>query len=133
MLADGERWWSLSRRRRRAATWSTVLGALLTMAVAGPLIGWSDWRAVLGLACTVAGFALMATTITAPMVGDRAYPIEPAQPLDKRTRRRAWRCIRRGDTTCAPGGLDLQRIALDWGWEKVRSLRMALWIGLIFL
>jgi hypothetical protein len=133
MLADGERWWSLTPRRRRAATWATVLAALLTMAVAGPLIGWSDWRAVLGLACTVAGFALMTTTITAPMVGDRADRSSPAQPLDKRTRRRAWRCIRKGDTRYAPAGLDLQQVALDWGWEKVRSLRMALWIGLIFL
>lgn len=129
MSSETGRWWSLSPRRRRVAIIATSGSGLLTLVAAGLAAGWSDWRDVVGMVCSVTAIAAIVTTISMPIVDDRRR--NPLLRLDRRTKRRAFRCIRRGDCVGAPVGIDLDQVAFFWGGAQVRSLRLPLPMGLL--
>jgi len=129
MASDTGRWWSLSPRRRMVAVIATAGSGLLTLITAGLAGGWSDWRDVVGIACSVAAIAAIVTTISMPMVDGRRK--SPLWGLDRRTKRRALHCIRHGDPDGAPVGINLEQVAFFWGDAQMRGLRLSLPIGLL--
>lgn len=132
MSSESGRWWSLSSRRRRVAIIATVGSGLLALVVAGWAAGWSDWRDVVGVVCPVVAIAALVTTNRIPpMVDDRRRNL--LLELDRRTKRRALRCIRRGDRDGAPVGISLEQVAFLWGDTQVRSLRVLLPMALLML
>lgn len=128
MSSETGRWWSLSPRRRRVAITATTGSGLLTLVVTSA-VGRSDWRDVVGLACSVTAIAAIVTTISLPIVDDRRT--NPLLGLDRRTKRRALRCIRHGNRDGAPVGVDLEQMAFFWGRAQVRGSRLAPPMGLL--
>lgn len=113
----GCRW---SPRLRRVAIIAATGSGLLTLVATGLAVGWSDWPDVVGMACSV------------PLSLDRdndqhASDDRHRNPLlgtDRRTKRRAFRCIRRGNRDGAPVGVDLEQVAFFWGRAQAHSLRL---------
>lgn len=133
MAPDAGRWWSLTRRRRRVVTVTTVGSGLVASIIVAAATGWANWLGVLGLGCFAAGVGYMVTTIGAPMVGDRPEWKDPLLGMDRRTRRRALRCVRRRDLVGAPTGVDLEQFAFYWGRRQTKSLRLAPLLVLVVL
>ncbi|GAB3914096.1 hypothetical protein GCM10011575_18540 [Microlunatus endophyticus] len=110
---------------------ATAGSGLLALVIAGLAGGWSDWRGVVSLTCGVAAIAAIVTTIRMPMVDDRRG--NPLLGLDRRTKRRALRCIRHGDCEGAPIGVNLGHVAFFWGDAQVRGLRLLVPMVLLVL
>lgn len=103
---------------------ATAGSGLITLVVAGLTLGWSDWRDVVSLVCSVSALAAIVTTISMPMV-DKGRR-DPLPGMDSLTKRRALRCIRHGDRAGAPVGVDLEQVAFFWGRAQMRALRLFL-------
>jgi hypothetical protein len=51
---------------------ATAGSGLITLVVAGLALGWSDWRDVVSLSCSVSALAAIVTTLSMPMVEAKA-------------------------------------------------------------
>jgi amino acid transporter len=133
MSSEAVRSWSLTPRRRRVVIIATCGSGAIAFVVAALTLGWSEWWDVVGITSSASGIALLLTTVDAPMIEDRADWKNPVPRMDRRTKRRALRCIRRGETVGAPAGVDLEVVSFYWGWRQMKSLRSALGLALLLL
>lgn len=124
MSSDAGRWWSLTRRRRRVVAIATAGSGLIALIVGGAVTGWSAGLEVVGFGCLAAAVGYLVTTLGAPMVGDRPDWRDPLWGMDRRTKRRALRCIRRSDLVGAPTDVDLEQVGFYWGRRQAKSLRL---------